>query len=83
MPEGVPVGERVSFEGWEGAPEAVLNPKKKLWEKIAPDLKTDAGKHPLQSPCSYCMIVVWCHRQCLACYMWWHVKYSPERHHIE
>ena len=53
VPEGVPVGERVSFEGWEGAPEAVLNPKKKLWEKIAPDLKTDAGKHPLLSPCSY------------------------------
>ncbi|CAL5218911.1 g657 [Coccomyxa viridis] len=42
VPEGVPVGERVSFEGFEGAPEAVLNPKKKLWEKIAVDLKTNA-----------------------------------------
>jgi len=45
VPEGVPVGERVSFEGFEGAPEAVLNPKKKLWEKIAPDLKTNSGKN--------------------------------------
>lgn len=43
VPEGVAVGERVSFEGFEGAPEPVLNPKKKLWEKIAPDLATNAG----------------------------------------
>lgn len=64
VPEGVPVGERVRFEGFDGPPEAVLNPKKKLWEKIAPDLKTDAGvsvqaapaiySRPLYSPrCSY------------------------------
>ena len=46
VPEGVPVGERVSFEGFDGAPEAVLNPKKKLWEKIAPDMKTNAGVIP-------------------------------------
>ncbi len=50
MPEGVPVGERVSFEGFEGAPEAVLNPKKKLWEKIAVDLKTNAGENLLHLP---------------------------------
>ncbi|KAK3275056.1 hypothetical protein CYMTET_16795 [Cymbomonas tetramitiformis] len=41
-PEGVPVGERVTFDGIEGAPEEVLNPKKKQFEKIAPDLKTSA-----------------------------------------
>lgn len=45
MPEGVEIGERVMFEGFEGAPEPVLNPKKKLWEKIAPDLTTNAGAH--------------------------------------
>jgi len=25
-------GDRVYFEGWEGEPEGVLNPKKKIWE---------------------------------------------------
>uniref|UniRef100_A0A7S1X8X0 tRNA-binding domain-containing protein n=1 Tax=Tetraselmis chuii TaxID=63592 RepID=A0A7S1X8X0_9CHLO len=42
-PEGVPNGERVVFEGFEGEPEEVLNPKKKVWEKISPDLVTDAS----------------------------------------
>ena len=46
VPEGVAVGERVSFEGFDGAPEAVLNPKKKLWEKIAPDLRINSGDEP-------------------------------------
>jgi hypothetical protein len=45
VPEGVEIGERVMFEGFEGAPEPVLNPKKKLWEKIAPELTTNAGVH--------------------------------------
>ncbi|KAI9789439.1 MAG: G4 quadruplex nucleic acid binding protein [Candelina submexicana] len=31
-PEGAVVGERVWFEGWEGEPLEVLNPKKKIWE---------------------------------------------------
>ncbi len=43
-PEGAALGERVTFEGYSGEPEAVLNPKKKIFEKIAPDLVTDAGK---------------------------------------
>jgi aminoacyl tRNA synthase complex-interacting multifunctional protein 1 len=29
-PEGSPAGERVYFEGWQGEPEALLNPKKKV-----------------------------------------------------
>lgn len=29
---------------YEGEPEEVMNPKKKVWEKISPDLVTDAGK---------------------------------------
>ncbi|KAL0037121.1 hypothetical protein WJX79_001503 [Trebouxia sp. C0005] len=41
-PEGVPLGEKVSFEGYEAEPEAQLNPKKKIFEKISPDLKTGA-----------------------------------------
>jgi aminoacyl tRNA synthase complex-interacting multifunctional protein 1 len=43
-PEGAVIGERVKFDGYTAEPEAVLNPKKKIFEKIAPDLLTDAGK---------------------------------------
>lgn len=31
-PADAEAGERVFFEGWEGEPEAVLNPKKKVWD---------------------------------------------------
>lgn len=54
VPEGVEAGERVSFEGFEGPPEPVLNPKKKLWEKIAPDLATNAGVHQTLSSLFLC-----------------------------
>ncbi|KAF2690408.1 nucleic acid-binding protein [Lentithecium fluviatile CBS 122367] len=33
-------GDRVFFEGWEGDPEPVLNPKKKVWEMIQPGFTT-------------------------------------------
>ncbi|PSN62166.1 nucleic acid-binding protein [Corynespora cassiicola Philippines] len=33
-------GDRVFFEGWEGEPEGVLNPKKKIWESIQPGFTT-------------------------------------------
>lgn len=39
-PEGAIAGERVNFEGWEGEPEGVLNPKKKVWEMIQPGFLT-------------------------------------------
>ncbi|KAL4440332.1 hypothetical protein ABPG75_003333 [Micractinium tetrahymenae] len=42
-PEGVPVGERITFEGFNREPEAQLNPKKKQFERIAPDLRVDAN----------------------------------------
>jgi aminoacyl tRNA synthase complex-interacting multifunctional protein 1 len=35
-PATAPAGERVNFEGWEGEPEGILNPKKKVWETIQP-----------------------------------------------
>lgn len=41
-PEGAAVGERVMFAGFEGEPEAVLNPKKKQLDAVSPDLKTNA-----------------------------------------
>ena len=40
-PENSVAGERVFFEGWEGEPEGVLNPKKKVWEMIQPGFLTN------------------------------------------
>ncbi|WYZ46100.1 hypothetical protein EsH8_IX_000325 [Colletotrichum jinshuiense] len=36
-------GERVFFEGWEGEPEGILNPKKKIWETFQPGFTTTDG----------------------------------------
>lgn len=42
-PEGAVVGERVYIENYEdGKPDEVLNPKKKVWEKLQTDLKTNS-----------------------------------------
>lgn len=41
VPEGAKPGECVSFSGYEGKPEDVLNPKKKQLDKITPNLFTD------------------------------------------
>lgn len=42
-PEGSQIGERVMFEGFDGPPEADSKiAKKKILEKLAPDLKTNA-----------------------------------------
>jgi len=43
VPEGSTVGDRVIVEGEkEGQPDEVLNPKKKVWEKLSDDLKTNS-----------------------------------------
>jgi len=39
-PENAPVGERLKFPGFDGEPDEVLNPKKKIWETVQPDLHT-------------------------------------------
>lgn len=39
-PDGSEAGERVFFEGYQGSPEAQLNPKKKIFEQIQPGFKT-------------------------------------------
>lgn len=39
-PADAKAGERVNFEGWEGEPEGVLNPKKKIWEMFQPGFTT-------------------------------------------
>ncbi|KAI3916566.1 hypothetical protein MKW98_026308 [Papaver atlanticum] len=40
-PSSAAVGERVTFPGFEGVPDDVINPKKKVWETLQVDLKTD------------------------------------------
>lgn len=42
-PEEAAAGERVCFDGWEGEPEGVLNPKKKVWESLQPGFTTTEG----------------------------------------
>jgi aminoacyl tRNA synthase complex-interacting multifunctional protein 1 len=39
-PADAKAGERVYFEGWQGEPEKVLNPKKKIWETFQPGFTT-------------------------------------------
>ncbi|KAI8920350.1 tRNA synthetases class I, catalytic domain-containing protein [Powellomyces hirtus] len=41
-PEGSVPGDKVYFEGHEGEPEALLNPKKKVWESLQPDFTSGA-----------------------------------------
>ncbi|KAK3886751.1 hypothetical protein Pcinc_009126 [Petrolisthes cinctipes] len=43
-PVGSQPGDIVQFEGYTRNPDAVLNPKKKIFETCAPDLQTDANK---------------------------------------
>ncbi|KAK2817139.1 hypothetical protein Q5P01_025330 [Channa striata] len=40
-PSGAVPGERVTFQGFPGEPDKELNPKKKVWEQVQPDLRTD------------------------------------------
>ncbi|KAM8880498.1 aminoacyl tRNA synthase complex-interacting multifunctional protein 1a isoform 2-T2 [Spinachia spinachia] len=40
-PSGAAPGDRVTFQGFPGAPDKELNPKKKVWEQVQPDLRTD------------------------------------------
>ena len=42
-PESANVGERVSFPGFEGQPDDVLNPKKKVFETLQVDLHTNTN----------------------------------------
>ncbi|KAL3202314.1 hypothetical protein MRX96_012097 [Rhipicephalus microplus] len=43
-PPGAQPGDRVVCDGYPGQPDAQLNPKKKIFEQVAPDLKTDSEK---------------------------------------
>lgn len=41
-PSAAKVGEPVTFPGYSGEPDNVLNPKNKVWEKVQIDLHTNA-----------------------------------------
>jgi len=43
-PEGSSPGDLVEFEGFPRTPDGVLNPKKKIFEACAPDLKTNGNR---------------------------------------
>ncbi|CAN2388921.1 positive regulation of glucagon secretion [Pristimantis euphronides] len=40
-PSGATPGDRITFQGFPGQPDKELNPKKKTWEQIQPDLLTN------------------------------------------
>lgn len=42
-PEGSVIGDRVACPEFKGEPDSQLNPKKKIWEQVAPELKIDAN----------------------------------------
>lgn len=37
-------GDLVHVDGFVRRPDAVMNPKKKIWETVSPDLKTNESK---------------------------------------
>jgi methionyl-tRNA synthetase len=39
-PADAQIGEKISCEGFDGVPDEVLNPKKKVWDQVVPDLST-------------------------------------------
>ncbi|XP_005190860.1 tyrosine--tRNA ligase, cytoplasmic [Musca domestica] len=41
VPASAAPGSRLAFEGYSGKPDDQLNPKKKVWEKLSVDLKTN------------------------------------------
>jgi aminoacyl tRNA synthase complex-interacting multifunctional protein 1 len=43
-PQGAVPGDLVDFEGFTRNPDPVLNPKKKVFETVAPDLKTNESR---------------------------------------
>lgn len=40
-PKDAAIGERVTFPGFDGTPDDVLNPKKKVWETLLVDLHSN------------------------------------------
>lgn len=43
IPGGIAPGDRITVDGYSGTPDVQLNPKKKVWEKLQADLKTNSA----------------------------------------
>jgi methionyl-tRNA synthetase len=43
-PQGSKPGDRVTAAGYPGEPDELLNPKKKIFEAVQPDLATNADR---------------------------------------
>ncbi|XP_053399455.1 aminoacyl tRNA synthase complex-interacting multifunctional protein 1-like isoform X2 [Mercenaria mercenaria] len=43
-PPGAQIGDRVFAKDYIGEPDALMNPKTKIWKTVKPDLKTDGDK---------------------------------------
>jgi len=43
-PQDSAIGDRVSVKEYPGTPDALLNPKKKVWETLKPDVRTNAER---------------------------------------
>ncbi len=60
VPSGSQPGDKVFVEGYElGTPDEVLNPKKKVWEKISVDLKVKYPKFYYIGTQSFNEFVTW------------------------
>ncbi|XP_048779172.2 aminoacyl tRNA synthase complex-interacting multifunctional protein 1-like isoform X2 [Ostrea edulis] len=44
IPPGAAIGDKVTCKAYPGAPDVQLQPKKKVWETLAPDLKVNKEK---------------------------------------
>lgn len=52
-PADVKPGDRVVFDKYPGEPDAQLNPKKKIWEQVAPDIKTNEDGVATYKDCAF------------------------------
>lgn len=43
IPDGIAPGDRITVDGYSGTPDVQLNPKKKVWDKLQADLKTNGA----------------------------------------
>lgn len=57
-PADAEIGSKITVSGFEGEPDEILNPKKKVWDQVQVDLLTDENRQacykgkPLSGPCT-------------------------------
>ena len=52
-PESAKPGDRLVFDNYPGEPDSQLNPKKKIWEQVSPDLKTNQEGDAMYKECPF------------------------------